>query len=188
MFTTVAEWIKTSFMGGVVWKSIGLQRGGWTTVADWINKNSLGGAVTKVVSVVATLTNAAALEKSITEAVSGITVKLKTTVNGKTSVFGKLSTSAYAQGGFPEPGELFIARESGPELVGTMGGNTAVANNDQIVAGIQSGVAQANSEQNELLRQQNSILMQLLNKDITISPSVALGQVVARSTALYGRA
>ena len=188
MFTTVADWIKISFMGGTVWKNIGLSRGGWSTVTDWINRNFLGGAVTKVVSVVATLTNAAALEKSITEAVSGITVKLKTTVNGKTSVFGKLSTSAYAQGGFPEPGELFIARESGPELVGSMNGNTAVANNDQIVAGIQSGVAQANAEQNELLRQQNSILMQLLNKDLTISPSVALGQVVARSTALYGRA
>ena len=143
---------------------------------------------TRTVKVNAQLTNASSLTKSIKDAVSGISIKLKTTVNGKTSVFGKLTTAEYAQGGFPEPGELFIARESGPELVGTMGGNTAVANNDQIVAGIQSGVAQANSEQNELLRQQNSILMQLLNKDLTISPSVALGQVVARSTALYGRA
>ena len=94
-----------------------------------------------------------------------------------------------ASGGIlPNSGQLFIAREAGPELVGTMGGQTAVANNDQIVSGIQYGVAQANSEQNELIRQQNSILMQLLNKDITISPSVALGQVVARSTAMYGRA
>ena len=94
-----------------------------------------------------------------------------------------------ASGGIlPNSGQLFIAREAGPELVGTMGGNTAVANNDQIVSGIQYGVAQANSEQNELIRQQNSILLQLLNKEITLSPSVALGQVVARSTALYGRA
>ena len=37
-------------------------------------------------------------------------------------------------------GEVFIAREAGPELVGTMNGHTAVANNDQIVSGIQSGV------------------------------------------------
>ena len=152
---------------------------------DDMNKNVTN---TRTVKVNAQLTNASNLTKSIKDAVSGISIKLKTTVNGKTSVFGKLTTAEYAQGGFPEPGELFIARESGPELVGTMGGNTAVANNDQIVAGIQSGVAQANSEQNELLRQQNSILMQLLNKDLTISPSVALGQVVARSTALYGRA
>ena len=48
-----------------------------------------------------------------------------------------------ANGGFVGEGELFIARESGPELVGTMGGNTAVANNDQIVEGIRQGVFEA---------------------------------------------
>ena len=46
--------------------------------------------------------------------------------------------SAYASGGFPDTGELFVAREAGPELVGTIGGKTAVANNDDIVAGIAS--------------------------------------------------
>lgn len=46
--------------------------------------------------------------------------------------------TAYASGGFPSTGELFIAREAGPELVGTIGGRTAVANNDQIVDGIAS--------------------------------------------------
>lgn len=92
------------------------------------------------------------------------------------------------KGGFVDKGQLFVAREAGPELVGTMGGQTAVANNEQIVSGIQYGVAQANSEQNELIRQQNSILLQLLDKEITLSPSVALGQVMARSAALYGRA
>ena len=48
-----------------------------------------------------------------------------------------------ASGGFVESGELFLAREAGPELVGTMGGRTAVANNDQIVAGISAGVFEA---------------------------------------------
>jgi hypothetical protein len=49
----------------------------------------------------------------------------------------------FVSGGFPEPGELFVARESGPEMVGTMGGRTAVANNDQIVEGIEGGVYRA---------------------------------------------
>lgn len=187
-FTTAQKWVDEKYAGGSIWKAVELWRGNFSTVQKWIEDSYLGGKITKTVSVVASLTNAAALEKSIKDAISGITVKIKTTVNGKTSVFGQLKTSEYAQGGFPEAGELFIAREAGPELVGTMNGNAAVANNDQIVAGIQSGVAQANAEQNELLRQQNSILMQLLNKDLTITPSVALGQVVARSTALYGRA
>ena len=93
----------------------------------------------------------------------------------------------YGDGGFPNVGQLFISRESGPEMVGQIGNRTAVANNDQIVAGIQNGVAQANSEQNDLLRQQNSILMRILDKDLVISPSVQLGQVIARSNTLYAR-
>ena len=92
-----------------------------------------------------------------------------------------------ASGGFVDSGQLFVAREAGPEMVGTIGGNTAVANNDQIVAGIQNGVAQANEQQNALLRQQNSLLARLLEKELVISPSVALGQVVERSNALYAR-
>lgn len=48
-----------------------------------------------------------------------------------------------ADGGFPDTGELFIAREAGPELVGRINGKTAVANNDQIVSGISSGVYNA---------------------------------------------
>lgn len=46
--------------------------------------------------------------------------------------------SLMASGGFPDYGEMFIAREDGPELVGRIGNRTAVANNDQIVEGIAS--------------------------------------------------
>ena len=49
----------------------------------------------------------------------------------------------YEGGGFPDVGEMFIARESGPELVGSIGKKTAVANNDQIISGIESGVYRA---------------------------------------------
>lgn len=49
----------------------------------------------------------------------------------------------YATGGFPEQGQLFLANEAGPELVGTINGSTAVANGDQIINGIQSGVSSA---------------------------------------------
>ena len=51
--------------------------------------------------------------------------------------------SHYATGGLPDVGEMFIAREAGPELVGTIGGRTAVANNQQIVEAVSRGVAQA---------------------------------------------
>lgn len=49
----------------------------------------------------------------------------------------------YASGGYPTSGSLFFASESGPEMVGTIGGNTAVANNDQIVEAIEGGVYRA---------------------------------------------
>lgn len=49
----------------------------------------------------------------------------------------------FASGGLPDEGSLFFASERGPELVGTMGGRTAVANNDQIVEGIRQGVYEA---------------------------------------------
>lgn len=50
----------------------------------------------------------------------------------------------FEDGGFPNEGQLFIAREAGAEMVGAMGRRTAVANNDQIVEGISAGVSIAN--------------------------------------------
>ena len=55
---------------------------------------------------------------------------------------------AYAEGGFPNQGQMFIAREAGPELVGNIGNRTAVANNDQIIEGIRQGVYSAVVEAN----------------------------------------
>ncbi|MFR1435850.1 MAG: hypothetical protein ACLSS9_11600 [Acutalibacteraceae bacterium] len=49
----------------------------------------------------------------------------------------------FAQGGFPTQGQMFIAREAGPELVGTIGGRNAVMNNDQIVESVSAGVYSA---------------------------------------------
>ena len=63
-----------------------------------------------------------------------------TTVNANG---GSHFSGNFASGGFPTAGSLFFASEQGPELVGTMGGRTAVANNDQIVEGIRQGVFEA---------------------------------------------
>lgn len=56
----------------------------------------------------------------------------------------RMSFSAYASGGFPDPGQFFLARENGvPEMVGSIGRRTAVANNDQIVEALKTGVYEA---------------------------------------------
>jgi len=71
-----------------------------------------------------------------------LSVEFKTKIITDTVKAGEYYTQ-YAEGGLPEIGEFFVAREAGPELVGRMGSRTAVANNDQIVAGIESGVFRA---------------------------------------------
>lgn len=65
--------------------------------------------------------------------------KVTSTVSSSVSII-----KPYATGGFPETGQMFIAREAGPELVGRIGSRTAVANNDQIVDGVAFGVASGN--------------------------------------------
>lgn len=72
----------------------------------------------------------------------GIMSRINARVASSTSD-GSIYLQGFASGGFPENGQLFLAREAGPEIVGTMGGRTAVANNDQIVAGIREGVFEA---------------------------------------------
>ena len=56
---------------------------------------------------------------------------------------GGTSYKRYAAGGFPDVGEMFIAREAGPEMVGRIGNKTAVANNDQITTAIYNAVKSA---------------------------------------------
>ena len=60
-----------------------------------------------------------------------------------TAVGSLAGAAAYASGGFPDEGQLFIAREAGAEMVGSIGRRTAVANNDQIVDAVSAGVASA---------------------------------------------
>ena len=57
-----------------------------------------------------------------------------------------VSLPRLANGGFVDEGQLFIAREAGAEMVGSIGRRTAVANNDQIVEGITYGVREANDD------------------------------------------
>lgn len=65
---------------------------------------------------------------------------------GGISAIPTVSIPRYADGGFVDQGQLFIAREAGAEMVGSIGRRTAVANNDQIVEGITYGVREANDD------------------------------------------
>lgn len=85
--------------------------------------------------------------------------------NGHSFDVPHMNVEWYAKGGFPGRGDLFVANEAGAEMVGSMGGRTAVANNQQIVEGIRQGVRDANSDEVRLLREQNDLLRAILEKE-----------------------
>ena len=108
-----------------------------------------------------------------------------------TSVWNWATGLFKAEGAYGIPsGDLFIANEAGAELVGSINGRTSVANQGQIIEGIQKGVRDANADQNTLLRQQNELLRQILEKDnsVRIGASAALGKVASQSLSMYNRA
>ena len=99
---------------------------------------------------------------------------------------------SYANGGYVNTNgytsaQLFVAREAGPELVGTIGNHSAVMNNDQIVASVSAGVYRANSEQNSLLRQQNQLLQAILQKETGISTRDVFNAVQSENRRYYAR-
>lgn len=85
--------------------------------------------------------NSKKLGSVLKKAADGIHFDL-TTSGGRISLKTR-TISAYAEGGVPQSGQLFVANEAGPELVGNIGGRTAVANAVQIVEAVAKGVARA---------------------------------------------
>ena len=67
---------------------------------------------------------------------SGAKSFLRSLQNLDSSVYGRVNNllrySQFASGGYPTTGQMFIANERGPELVGKIGNRTAVANEEQI--------------------------------------------------------
>ena len=143
---TVAKW---KSVGSTALSSLknGLQITAWNPIAEWWNSN------------VAPWFTATKWKSLGSSAMSALKNGLKsislpkfslswTTTTKQINAFGKaLSISVpwsqlsfYAKGGFPDVGQLFVAREAGAELVGNINGKTAVANNDQIVAAVSEGV------------------------------------------------
>ena len=111
----------SSFVGTAVSVSISLIKSGWTSVTSWL------GSLTASLKI--TLPRIRVKWSSVE--VLGATVKYPS------------GFECYAKGGFPDFGQMFIAREAGPELVGNIGSRNAVVNNDQIVESVSAGVYQA---------------------------------------------
>lgn len=89
------------------------------------------------------------LNKMVSDAnsLAGLTGKKYDYVSGYTMQQAqRFDIEMFANGGFPRSGELFVAREAGAEMVGSIGSKTAVANNDQIERAIFNAVLTAMSQ------------------------------------------
>ena len=120
----------------------------WSNVKSWWSKDSSAGVDMKVNAKKGwsgTVMSALGISSSYSLGFKLPKIKItwgETTVAGFTIKYPS-GFSTYAKGGFPNVGEMFIAREAGPELVGNIGSKSAVVNNDQIVESVSTGVYQA---------------------------------------------
>jgi hypothetical protein len=107
-------------IGYVISIGVSLFKDGWTSISNWIGDM------------------AATLKIKLPH------IEIEWVDTGFMGVqYPEFSVAYYAKGGFPDDGQMFVAREAGPELVGTIGNRSAVVNNDQIVASVSQGVYQA---------------------------------------------
>lgn len=138
-WTSISKWIGNI---PVISQAVKLAKSGWTTVKGWVGTMPTLSAGIKLVK-----SGWTTVKKWLGGLDFNLSFKLpKIGVNwGSKTVMGfKISYPSgfytYAKGGFPDMGELFVAREAGPEMVGKIGNKTTVANNQQIVDGISEGV------------------------------------------------
>lgn len=96
----------------------------------------VNGAVDMIAGILQRLVDLTGPAREAFERVTGISLDISWNIP-------YFSLPRFANGGFPDSGQLFLARESGAEMVGSIGGHTAVANNDQIVQAVSAGVYNA---------------------------------------------
>lgn len=93
---------------------------------------------------------------------------------------GKIPT--FAAGGFPSQYSMFMAGENGvPEILGTVGGKTAVAGGQEIT-GIRDAVYSTSQQEIALLKQQNQLLQGILEKEFGVTQDQ-----IGRSARKYAR-
>lgn len=148
--------------GGVIDFIAGVFTGDWERAWKGI-KNIFGGIWDAMVSIVrnpinkilsfceAMANGVIAAFNAVKRGINSIKVSIPSwvpSVGGKSLGFnlrmtGSVRLPRLADGGVVDAGQIFIARESGPELVGKYGSKSAVMNNDQIVSSVARGVYNA---------------------------------------------
>ena len=165
-----------------LWEDI---KGVWETVATWFDEHviqpivgffedmweGLKGIINGILAGVETVVNGfVAAINWVIDGLNKISFDVPDWVpgiGGKTLGFNikhvaEVSLPRLEKGGLVNAGQLFIANEAGPELVGQYGNKSAVMNNEQIVRSVSDGVYAANAEQTALIREQNNLLREMV--------------------------
>lgn len=133
------------FINGIIDFIVGVFTGDWGSAWDGVTSifdgvaDTISGIVDTIIGVIGGVISA------VQNAISAVNDFFAAKNSFEYDYSADYSYGFYADGGFPSSGEMFVARENGPEMVGTIGGRTAVANNSDIVTAIQGGVFNAMS-------------------------------------------
>lgn len=115
-----------------------------------------------------------------------IDIPISLNLKGLGRLSSQVSIQGYATGGFPTTGSLFYANEYGPELIGTLHGKTAVANNDEIT-GIANAVYSTGQTEASLLQTAVGLLSVIAEKEFGITESQLFNSVRNSANAYYRR-
>lgn len=110
--------------------------------------------------------------QTVSTSIAGSVIKKaikKVTKKANGGIYSNGTWKQFAVGGFPSHGTQFVAGEHGAEVVGHINGRTEVLNQSQIAKVMASSMSTANAEQNAILKQQNELLLQILQKETGIS-------------------
>ena len=136
--------------------------------------------VVSISSSVSTIMSSVSSAKAAIESLNNIKVQIPTIPT--TAYKSPTNVKMYATGGMPNQGEMFIAREAGAEMVGSIGGKTAVANNDQIVAGISKGVYDAVIMAMSATNQNNNSKSSEQNQEtVLVIDDIQFGRIAAKA-------
>ena len=113
---------------------------------EWLDFAAVAiGAIETVIGIIQGLINAIiSLCNWINSALEGFAlIKSANARAASIEADGSIYLQGFASGGYPDEGQIFVAREQGAELVGNIGGRTGVASNSDILDGIRQGVYEA---------------------------------------------
>ncbi|MEG1804734.1 MAG: hypothetical protein RR248_06050 [Clostridia bacterium] len=155
-------------IGGValLMMNIGNLIHGWDDMGGWERAvgiiGAVAGAIMLVVGAIAAFHGAWSLGTAVAAIAAGLVAVGATiasfTMSNKRQAeeMSKMSIPKYAQGGYPDRGQMFIAGEAGAEMVANIGGGqSAVANIPQIEEAMYRALKRISREESQVNNEQN---------------------------------